>query len=548
MPAAASADDRRRLRAPVETGAIMASPPLDRVSTLVRANQMLLQGAGRCDVQGRSLSELRSQAIGQALQRAVEYTTALTGQAPPSPLLGPLFVTGHQPQLFHPGVWAKNFAVAALARQQRGTGLNLIVDSDLLATESLTVPRGPREAPRLEQFPFDVPRPAQPWEEATVVEEALFDSFGDRVSSAVSSDWSYRPVLADAWHDAVAARRRQAALTDCFAALRANEERRLGTGNLELPLSQLEASDPFRWFAGDVLVRAGSFLRLHNDILAEYRRRNRVRSRAHPVPELRERNGWIEAPFWVWRGGATQRLPLFVRTADRGLELAADAERIGVARLHSGADAARGVADLAQLAAEGWKIRSRALTTTLFARLFLADLFIHGIGGAKYDEMTDRLMERFYGLTPPDFLTLTATWRLPLGGATASAGEATRLKHELRDLHYNPERLLDGARAAEVRRRKQSLLAELAAQGRNLDERVIGRRRAIARRVHGELRQLRAELQAAATERRARLEAELESVRRNLAARRLLESREFGWCLWPAEELQQLVDRFGQSR
>ena len=36
----------------------------------------------------------------------------------------------------------------------------------------------------------------------------------------------------------------------------------------------------------------------------------------------------------------------------------------------------------------GVKIRPRAILTTLYSRLFLSDLFIHGIGGAKYDAWT----------------------------------------------------------------------------------------------------------------------------------------------------------------
>ena len=45
---------------------------------------------------------------------------------------------------------------------------------------------------------------------------------------------------------------------------------------------------------------------------------------------------------------------------------------------------------LAELSSRGIKLRTRALTTTLFARLVLSDMFLHGIGGAKYDQVTDR--------------------------------------------------------------------------------------------------------------------------------------------------------------
>ena len=53
------------------------------------------------------------------------------------------------------------------------------------------------------------------------------------------------------------------------------------------------------------------------------------------------------------------------------------------------------------LGKQGFKIRSRALTNTLYARLFLGDLFIHGIGGGKYDEVTDAIIRRYYRSSRP---------------------------------------------------------------------------------------------------------------------------------------------------
>ena len=61
-------------------------------------------------------------------------------------------------------------------------------------------------------------------------------------------------------------------------------------------------------------------------------------------------------------------------------------------------------------ARQGVKIRSRALVTTLWARLALSDLFLHGIGGAKYDQVTDRLIESFFDLAPPAIMVLSATF------------------------------------------------------------------------------------------------------------------------------------------
>ncbi len=86
------------------------------------------------------------------------------------------------------------------------------------------------------------------------------------------------------------------------------------------------------------------------------------------------------------------------------------------------------------------------MTTTLFARLILADLFIHGIGGAKYDELNDEIIRRFYGFEPPAYLVLSATLLLPFQLPSVRLEDTRRLAGEIRDVRCNPQRhLADGA-------------------------------------------------------------------------------------------------------
>src|SRR5207249_2187885 len=77
------------------------------------------------------------------------------------------------------------------------------------------------------------------------------------------------------------------------------------------------------------------------------------------------------------------------------------------------------------------------------------DLIIHGIGGAKYDELTDEIMRRFYGLEAPEYLVLSATLWLPLPAFPVGLDLCKRLARELRDVHYNPQRHLDPAARAD---------------------------------------------------------------------------------------------------
>ncbi|MFN9917551.1 MAG: hypothetical protein ACK53L_33510, partial [Pirellulaceae bacterium] len=43
----------------------------------------------------------------------------------------PLILSGHQPELFHPGVWFKNFLLSSLAARHQAVALNIQVDHDL---------------------------------------------------------------------------------------------------------------------------------------------------------------------------------------------------------------------------------------------------------------------------------------------------------------------------------------------------------------------------------------------------------------------------------
>jgi hypothetical protein len=89
------------------------------------------------------------------------------------------------------------------------------------------------------------------------------------------------------------------------------------------------------------------------------------------------------------------------------------------------------------LSAHHLRITPRALTLTLFFRLLIVDQFIHGIGGARYDRVTDAVINDFFGLTPPRFCVTTATLLPPaaMGRQRVNlpllALQGHRIKHQL---------------------------------------------------------------------------------------------------------------------
>jgi hypothetical protein len=180
----------------------------------------------------------------------------------------------------------------------------------------------------------------------------------------------------------------------------------------------------------------------------------------------------------------------------------------------------------------GLRLRPRALLTTLFARLCLADGFVHGIGGAKYDEVTDGLIERWLGLRPPRYFVLTATLRLPLPAFPTDSDAVRSATHAVRDLIWNPQRHLRRAVPEDLLIAKEKLIRDVR-QGR-------AKRRewfASLRSITEQLRPYVADQIESAKKEHARRAAEW-------SANRKLRRRDFAWCLFPEELIRPCCQRF----
>ncbi len=174
--------EHRPLRAPRENGGRLIDPPADAVAGIVAGNQRSAL-ASDYDVQGRPLAQLAAQARRELVEAAWRYTSTYRDVTRPDEQAQQrVFLAGHQPQLFHPGVWFKNFALSDLAAQHRAVAVNLAIDSDTIKAASLRVPTGTVDLPRAESVSFDQPGAEIPYEERRIVDRACLESFGERAS------------------------------------------------------------------------------------------------------------------------------------------------------------------------------------------------------------------------------------------------------------------------------------------------------------------------------------------------------------------------------
>jgi hypothetical protein len=152
------------------------------------------------------------------------------------------------------------------------------------------------------------------------------------------------------------------------------------------------------------------------------------------MPDLSLDGEFCEVPFWLddLAEGERKRASV-VRSGDKWALSAAGDEFV----FEPGPKDAWQSAE--QLA--GWLSRTklrlspRALTLTSFLRLAVVDQFVHGIGGAIYDQVADRILRQWYGIQPPTFSVGTITLFFPPAVGRERiclrclADESRRLRH-----------------------------------------------------------------------------------------------------------------------
>lgn len=503
-------------------------PPLGEWAGAVERNRSAAEGWD-FEVAGRPAHLLRQVARTEALDLAVRFSARLpVAVAPPRGEDAPIVFAGHQPGLYHPGVWVKCFALQRIADELGATPVDLVVDSD--GFESVGV-----------SFPCAGP-PLQRCVEPLVdgAEDACFactppPGSGDieRFRRAASQGLSTLapPVVIERFERFCDDLSRAAGSADNMAEAvtfaRRSYEATAGTSYLELPMTHLGRGQAFAAFVAHVALEAERFARDYNSELADYRRANKTRSAAQPVPDLRRHADAVELPFWVLSGD--RREPLWARPHQRGATLLAGERHL----MELPAD---GPAAASALHSSGVGLAPKALTLTMFVRMFCSDLLIHGRGGARYDRVTDGVIRRFFGVEAPAFVVASATVRLPLEVPGVTDADVSSAAERLNRLTHHPDEWLsavgtvqggEGVRA--LVGRKAELVAAIAAPG--ADRKSLGI----------EIKSVNAELAAVLEPVRLEMQAELDRLTEARRAAGILGDRTYPFCLFDPVQIGALV-------
>lgn len=480
--------------------------------------------------------QLRTLARSEALEIAQAFSARL-GVDVASPLApeAPIVLTGHQPELYHPGVWAKVFLAERLATEVTATALDLVVDSDGFENVGITTPCFKPEVRRCHAYL------------ALGTDDGYFAGTSvpsahdvDEFCSAASEELASLPAPSIKTHFDSFCRSLRSAVPDAenlaelvtFA--RRRYEAAASTDYLELPMTQVARSEAYLRFFADIIAKAEGFSEAYNAELATYRELNGVRSAAQPVPDLRVEGPGIELPFWALSGAA--RSAVFVRQELDGVQLM-DSEGVQVALLPMGPQSTDDER-VSALRSCGAVFAPKALALTLFMRMFVCDLMIHGIGGGRYDRVTDGIIRRFYGVEPPAFVVASMTMYLPLGGHTVTEQEVADATERLNRFEHNPDALIADAdfesldernRALALSEEKADLIARIAQP--DADKKALG----------GRIREVNAELATLLAPLGEQLRAERDYLKSQLGATEILTDRGYPFCFWSPEEIADKI-------
>jgi hypothetical protein len=503
--------DATRLQTPVNDGEVLIEPAASEWSNLLEANRK------RSD---RDAVELAGVSVG-------ELRHSIRSNGCGGPGRDPLIMTGHQPEFVHPGVWAKHVVVRAITERHGLYGCDLVVDNHAPNSALLMIPSSDAEG-YVSTVAVETSEAVSgsAYEGRAALPPTHIERIRQQAEEALATGDITNPLIAR-YCSGFAADESPTDFVDQHLAGRAAIDT-----ELEVDLQEIRVSRSFGGhFVADLLLHAGRFAEAYNHALADYRQRHRVRGTNRPIPDLQQTDDRTEAALWLYLP-QQPRQRMWVRQEGDTIEIFAGQKRAGTLK----ADDLKRDPNTALASLLPWLCRPRALTLTLWARLLLCDLFVHGIGGAKYDRITDAILRSYYGCEPPAYACVSATLRLPLPRFDVTRDGVLSARQRRRDFRFNPQRYLSEPPAELIERR-----ARLIRRSDELRERQASQME--RRQTFQAIRRINAELCATGPQVASRFEQDVELLSRQLESNRIAESREYFYAFQPRERLVMLADR-----
>lgn len=521
----------KNIKVPREKGFIFVNPELSQWYSILAENKVVNDTILK-----------RSQYCNELINIAKVYTQNLLGLIAPDISRQNIISTGHQPIWHHCGIWSKDVVAHKFAQSVDGIGLHLVLDHDICDTSMVLPVKRYDESwsfKKIEIEPDDTNKDVS-LEFRPIPKKEYISTFLKKVS-----DEKNNHICNDIWFDNILCINENIfsliTIADFITYLQAIINSALKLDNLYLPVSRLCSSNAFKSFALSIIDDAENFALYYNqgiNLLCHkngHSRRNNVK-----CLEVNKDSNLIELPFWLV-SEAGQRSSLWIKSKPGYIEIGTKDKVLGNIDSSSWDNKIAQLQEL--LDGNNFKLRPKAITLTLFVRLFLADIFIHGIGAKSYEPVTDYILENYCKKRLLKYGIVTSTMNLPLQNENnCLRNSMSLLKNKKHELKYNPEKYIDKSTldtepVASLLKVKKQKIAQSQDQLLPAD---------IRKSAWRSISQINLELCSYTEDTVEKLESLISYSKKEITTNKVIGYREFFFGLFPEEELCGLINSFNR--
>lgn len=353
-----------------------------------------------------------------------------------------IIATGHQPIIYHNGIIYKNLTLNRFLQANLGvTGLNINIDTDTADAGHISLIQ--KEANNLRRLSFHIATQQVPLFRAKIASTEEVDKTFNEMSKTLSESLGIKGIAQ------LSEYAQYYKSASGIEAVKANIAiRRIFEGvpeYMELPLTRLALVGEIKNFVRMLVVDYQRLHSVYNSTLNDYRNEKGIKNLANPFPNLTLENGEYELPFWFISTETGEKVSIYVKAQADSVTIRLGEKSHNVPNL---------VHFLERLPEYQILVTKAALSTVIF-RLGLSDLFIHGIGGAKYDEFTDQFISNYFSISAPKFCTASASYYL-LEDEVEKYERTKQVSLERRDMKFHLEKYIDNPRFSDGDRTKIS--------------------------------------------------------------------------------------------
>jgi hypothetical protein len=325
-----------------------------------------------------------------------------------------IYITGHQPELFHPGILSKDLILNKLSIKHNAFPLHLVVDTDIFEF-NYYYPNHKLDTFSLKNFDYHQNK-------IFLFEELNIEKRREFLQILKNQLVDLKIFLAD---DEYKISKKYIAeyinqLDRGEKIYKINQYIRkmyLSENQIFIPsvnLSDFIKLNSFKKFVEIISNRSDEFIADHNFSLNEYRIEHKIKNHAQPIPDLEK----DELPFW-----------------DLDIE--------------------NGIRKYARFPySNSVNYSPRAITNTMFIRLFVCDFFIHGKGGGRYELISDKIIKKFFKIDGAPYCIASATQHIPINkNIEISQFTLNDINKILREIVYSPEKFIDPSNSLVVEKK-----------------------------------------------------------------------------------------------